>query len=149
LITADTNIFAYVSDASAPDKQAIAAKVVVALASRRAPISLQLIGELQSVLRRKFKFDARQAADIAGDVLTTFRCFPTTQKCVGFALAQLAVGQISYWDALMLASAREAGCDVFISEDLQDGARLFGLEIVNPFAATGLSDRVKHLLDLS
>ncbi len=61
----------------------------------------------------------------------------------------MATGQLSYWDALILASAREAGCEIFISEDLQDGARLFGLEIVNPFAATGPSDRVKHLLDLS
>jgi predicted nucleic acid-binding protein len=53
-----------------------------------------------------------------------------------------------YWDALRLASAREAGCTVFISEDLQDGDWLFGLEIVNPFAATGPSDRVRALLDL-
>ena len=65
------------------------------------------------------------------------------------ALAQIATGQMSYWDALMLASAREAGCHVFISEDLQDGARLFGMEIVNPFTASGPSDRVRTLLDLS
>ena len=61
----------------------------------------------------------------------------------------MASGRLSYWDALMLASAREVGCTTFISEDLQDGARLFGLEIVNPFGATGPSSRVCELLELS
>ncbi len=60
----------------------------------------------------------------------------------------MATGRLSYWDALMLASAREAGCSAFISEDLQDGARLFGMEIVNPFGAQGPSPRAIELLDL-
>jgi len=48
----------------------------------------------------------------------------------------------------LLAAAREAGCDVFISDALKDGARLFGRKIVNPFDATGPSDRVRTLLEL-
>jgi predicted nucleic acid-binding protein len=149
LITADTNIFVYAADPGDRLKQEIAWKVIARLKELGAPIALQLIGEYQNVLRRKFKTDAWRSAESARYLLNSFICFPSSRDAVSLALAQMAAGQLSYWDALMLASAREAGCDVFISEDLQDGARLFGLEIVNPFAATGPSDRVKHLLDLA
>ncbi len=49
----------------------------------------------------------------------------------------------------MLASARTAGCTVMISEDMQDGATLLGLEIVNPFGANGPSPRATELLGLA
>ena len=49
----------------------------------------------------------------------------------------------------MLASAAETGCTVMLSEDMQNGATLAGLEIVNPFAANGVSRRAAELLDLA
>jgi predicted nucleic acid-binding protein len=39
----------------------------------------------------------------------------------------------SIWDALVIRAALNAGCRVLYSEDLQDGRRIDGLEIVNPF----------------
>jgi predicted nucleic acid-binding protein len=149
LITADTNIFVYASDPSEPFKQAIATQVILALVLLQAPIALQLVGELQNVLRRKLRIDARSAVERAGKVLSTFDCFPSSAKAVALALDQAASGRLSYWDALMLASAREAGCTTFITEDLQDGARPFGLEIVNPFGPAGPSPRIRELLDLT
>jgi len=129
-------------------KKKIALRMVERLKELRAPIALPLIGEIQNVLRRKFKTEVRRSAEAARYLLNSFMCFLASGDGVNLALAQMAAGQMSYWDALMLASAREAGCTVFISEDLQNGARLFGLEIVNPFVAMGPSDRVRALLDL-
>ena len=40
----------------------------------------------------------------------------------------------SFWDALILHAARRAGCDRLMTEDLQSGQRIKGVEIVNPFA---------------
>ena len=38
------------------------------------------------------------------------------------------------YDSLMLASALEAGCNIFYSEDLQDGQVFEGkLRVINPF----------------
>jgi len=148
LITADTNIFVYATDPADSLKQAIALRVVARLKHLGSPIALQLIGEYQNVLRRKFKIEAWRAAEASREILTGFFCFPSSQDSIGLALAQMATGRLSYWDALMLASAREAGCSAFISEDLQDGARLFGMEIVNPFGAQGPSPRAIELLDL-
>ena len=37
------------------------------------------------------------------------------------------------WDALIVETARDAGCDVLLSEDMQHGFYWGGLTIINPF----------------
>ncbi len=44
--------------------------------------------------------------------------------------------QISYWDALMVITARLAGCATLYTEDLNHGQLIHGVLIVNPFKAT-------------
>jgi len=39
----------------------------------------------------------------------------------------------SFWDALILRSAKQAGCSVLFSEDLQPQREIDGIRIVNPF----------------
>ena len=41
--------------------------------------------------------------------------------------------RLSFYDALIVVSAIEAGCDVLYSEDMQHGRTIGGLAIVNPF----------------
>lgn len=41
---------------------------------------------------------------------------------------------MSFWDALIVASALHANCKILYSEDLQHGRKYEGLTIVNPFA---------------
>ena len=149
MITADTNVFVYASDDDAPLKQSVAGEVSLALMRRHSPLALQLIGELQNALRRKLKLDPWEAAQRAGGVLAAFDLFPPSLEAAKLALAQVASGRLSYWDALMLASAREAGCTVMLTEDMQNGARIFGLEIVNPFGPAGVSARAAALLNLA
>ncbi len=81
-------------------------------------------------------------------MLLTYTMFPASVAASYAALNELAAGRLSYWDALMLASAAEAGCTCMLSEDMQDGARIFGVEIVNPFGANGVSHRAAELLNL-
>ncbi len=40
---------------------------------------------------------------------------------------------LSFYDALIVAAAVEAGCDTLFSEDMQHGRSISGLAIVNPF----------------
>lgn len=44
--------------------------------------------------------------------------------------------RVGFWDALVLTSANEAGCDIFLSEDLSDGEIYGRVKVVNPFAHT-------------
>jgi len=41
--------------------------------------------------------------------------------------------RLSYWDALIVAAAKAAGCGYLLTEDLQSGQKLDGIEVVNPF----------------
>jgi predicted nucleic acid-binding protein len=41
--------------------------------------------------------------------------------------------QLSYWDGLILAAARHAGCETLLTEDLSHGATIGGIVIDNPF----------------
>ena len=43
--------------------------------------------------------------------------------------------KLSFRDAMLWAMARQAGCYVIVSEDMQHGRRLGGVEFVNPFAS--------------
>ena len=40
---------------------------------------------------------------------------------------------ISWWDALIVAAAREQTCTILLTEDLQDGQVLAGVRVVSPF----------------
>ncbi len=41
--------------------------------------------------------------------------------------------RLSYWDALIVAAAKAAACGYLLTEDLQAGQKLDGIEVVNPF----------------
>jgi predicted nucleic acid-binding protein len=39
----------------------------------------------------------------------------------------------SYWDALVLRMAKQTGCRILLTEDMQHGREIDGVRIVNPF----------------
>ncbi len=41
--------------------------------------------------------------------------------------------RLSFWDSLIVAAAKAAACGFLLTEDLQDGQKLDGVEVVNPF----------------
>jgi predicted nucleic acid-binding protein len=53
--------------------------------------------------------------------------------------------QINFWDALIVASAEQAGCRWLLSEDFQAGRKYGSITVVNPFerspAELGLTGR--------
>jgi predicted nucleic acid-binding protein len=146
VITADTNLFVYLWDNADPGKRQVAQVATAYIAGRGGPIGLQVIGELQNSLRRKMRQSASEAAQHAQDILTTFDIFAASETNAEESLALMAVGRLSYWDALLITAARDAGCRVMLSEDMHDGARFGDLEILNPFGPAGPSDRLKVLL---
>lgn len=43
---------------------------------------------------------------------------------------------LGYWDALILSSAHQQGCNYLLTEDLQHGQQLDAVKVVNPFLLT-------------
>ena len=144
--TIDTNVFVYTLDPRDAGKRSAAMEIVEALRGRGCIVSLQACGELYSALTRLGRA-SWEAAQAARNLLAAFPTFGATRSAVERALAEASAGRFGYWDALLLASANEAGCAVCFSEDMSDGAMLGGVEVVAPFGPRGLSDRARALLD--
>jgi predicted nucleic acid-binding protein len=148
MISCDTNLFVYAHDNRDLAKQSTARLVLGALAGREAAIGLQVVGEVQNALRKRLKTPAQVAYSLASDLLLEFDSFAYDERAVGMALAEAIAGRLSYWDALLLSAADEAGIRTMLSEDMADGLVFGGLEVINPFGAAGPSERVRQLLAL-
>ncbi|WP_309604542.1 PIN domain-containing protein [Phenylobacterium sp.] len=149
MISADTNILVYaVDDRDREGRQSVARAVVLRLTAMQQPIALQVVGELQNVLRRRLKLPPHVAMQQARNIFVTFPNFAYDAGCVEIALGQAAAGRFSYWDALLLAACSRAGITTLLSEDMQDGSVFQGVQIVNPFSPQGLSPRARERLQL-
>jgi predicted nucleic acid-binding protein len=56
---------------------------------------------------------------------------------VKLALGIAARSQISYFDAQIIAAAKQLGCTTVYSEDFNDGQDYDGVRVENPFRVTG------------
>jgi predicted nucleic acid-binding protein len=129
----DTNILVYADDALYPVKQSKSIELITTLRSRRTGvISLQVLQEYFVTVTRKQKLDP----GIARDQVEYFLGFIVAEPKVNDILAAIDMHRLlgfSYWDALVLRMAKQAGCRVILSEDMQHGRVVDGVEIVNPF----------------
>jgi predicted nucleic acid-binding protein len=130
----DTNILIYAQDTSAPAKQHKSRELIASLADTvDGVISTQVIQEFFVAATRKLGV----APLAAKGIIKTFGVFEIVQ--VSPALIQEAIdcavlNELSFWDALILASAASAGCSTLLSEDLNHGQVVLGVTIRNPYA---------------
>jgi predicted nucleic acid-binding protein len=140
----DTNILIYSMDSNAGDRQVRAARVIELARRRDCWLTLQAVSEFFVAAIRKQVVSRTEAADQANDWLSMF---PTVPASVGAVrIAMTAVGRASYWDALLIASAAEAGCTSILTEDMADGGKLYDVRILNPLAGKQFSEPVRLLL---
>lgn len=129
----DSNVLVYAEDAAYPDKQAKAISLIVALAEQRsAVVSLQVLGEYFNAVTRKLHLDT----EIARSQVEFYAQFQVVEPKVADVLGAINVHRLygmSYWDSLILHSAKQAGCSVLLSEDMQHGQVVDGVRIENPF----------------
>lgn len=133
----DTNIFVYAFDDSAPAKSHRALALIRdALTRRSGVISFQVIEEFFNVALRRFSHPMSMPE--AQQYLTTvFRPLLAVNSTPALYFGALQVCEkhgFSWYDAIIVAAAMEAKCDILYSEDLQHGRKLNDLRIENPFA---------------
>ncbi|MGD0800819.1 MAG: type II toxin-antitoxin system prevent-host-death family antitoxin [Terracidiphilus sp.] len=129
----DTNVLVYCDDETEPVKQQRALEVLDEhTRSRTGVISLQVLQEYFVTASRKLGLDtgtARRKVEI-------FAMLNVAEPTVSDILAAIDLHMLhgfSYWDALVLRMAKQSGCRVILSEDMQHGRIVDGVEIVNPF----------------
>lgn len=129
----DTNVLVYADDKAAPAKQRRALDLVAE--HRRAGtgvVSLQVLQEYFVTVTRKLHIDpqiARRKVELLAE-------FDVASPEVADILAAIDLHRLhgfSFWDALVLRAAKQAGCRVLFSEDLQGSREVDGVHIVNPF----------------
>ena len=98
-------------------------------------ISVQVLNEVANVARRKMRMDWAEIADVLGVFRGLLTVRPLTVDIHELGLRIAARHRLSIYDAMIVASALEAGCKVLYSEDMHHGTQIEGgLRIANPFA---------------
>ena len=64
-----------------------------------------------------------------------FRVVPVTADLVDRALQIRKETGFQYWDCAIIAAAQIAGCETLLTEDMQDGRRVGGVLLTNPFSS--------------
>ena len=90
--------------------------------------------------------EAGELVQCARDMSALFPLLGIEPVDVQRALESVALGHLSYWDGLMVATVGRAGCTVLLTEDMQDGAVHGGVTIRNPFAGERLPAEIEALL---
>jgi predicted nucleic acid-binding protein len=132
MITVDTNILVYAVDSDAGARH-VAAKDLLLRAAGNAALSLQCLVEFYRVATRRYGHDPRAVRRRVAASMAHFDVFAATPASLLSAIDAVDDHRLSFWDAMLWAAARDAGCTLLLSEDGQDGRVIDGVRIVNPF----------------
>lgn len=137
LVFVDTNVLVYRHDRSDPDKQARADEWIAHLIrSRTGRLSFQVLQELYVTLtgKKRIGFDPSEAREIVRD-LTVWQPLVIDFRILERAWYVQDGHSVSWWDAVIVATAQSLGCSVLLTEDLQHGHEFDRVRVVNPFVS--------------
>jgi predicted nucleic acid-binding protein len=129
----DTNIWVYSVDRADPEKHARARAAIAPSNDVDLVVSSQVLGEFYTTVTRKLRHPVSEPD--AGRMLEELRRLPVVavdRDHVIEAVDSSRAWKISYWDALILAAARSAGCRRVLSEDLADRQSYGDVRVENP-----------------
>jgi len=130
----DTNVFVYADDRAAKIKRVRARTVLSELIhTRRAVVSTQVMQEYFVAATRKLGLSPERARGRV-ERLNRLDVVLIRPELIFGAIDLCRLHPLSFWDALVVRSARAAGCGRVLSEDMQDGQTIDGVRIENPFA---------------
>jgi predicted nucleic acid-binding protein len=125
----DTNVLVYAY--SLDDRSTVARRLIAEGGS----LSVQNLNEFANVAKRKLGFSWQEIEIAIDDILVLLDAPIAVDLDIhrrGLLIAQEA--KLSLYDALIVAAALEAGCDILYTEDMHPGLIIDGrLRIVNPF----------------
>jgi len=131
----DTNLLVYAYDRSAGIKGAMARQLLAQLwVSGAGALSIQVLQELFVTLTRK-STPRLLPAVVRGIVadLAAWQVIEPNSRDVLDAIDAATRWQVSFWDAMLLTTARKAQAGILWSEDLNDGQDYDGVVVRNPF----------------
>ncbi len=129
----DTNVLIYADDKTAPAKQRRALELLAEhRRARTGVVSLQVLQEYFVTVTRKLRVEAT----VARRKVELLAEFDVAAPEVADILAAIDLHRLhgfSFWDALVVRAAKQSGCGVLYSEDMQERRDMDGVRVVNPF----------------
>ena len=129
----DTNVLVYAEASDVPAKQRMALDLLKQLfESTTGVLSTQVLQEYCNVAIKKLKLPlAHIRAQL--DLYEQFEVVQVTPTIIRAGLDLHQTRSVSFYDAIVLASAQTAGCSVLLSEDMNAGELVGGVRVENPF----------------
>ena len=132
-MTLDTNLLVYAAQRD-ERRHPAAIDIVHRAAGADCVQTLQSLGECFNVLRRKSTLSVPDARAAIRDYRVIFKdIVSAAPEDLDKALSANDRHGLQFWDAMLWATAKRAGCKLILSEDFQDGRTLEGVLFVNPF----------------
>jgi predicted nucleic acid-binding protein len=99
-------------------------------------ISVQVLNEIANVARRKMRLSWGETNSFLAVVRDLLQVIPMTVEIHDAGIEMAQRYGFAIYDAMIVAAALEAGCDVLWSEDMHDGLVVEDrLRVMNPFLA--------------
>ena len=150
MLTFDANVLFYAVDHRDGDKHKRCQGILrAAAAGSEAFLTLQALGEFCNATARKRVLPRAVALQVVRDWASMFAVHAADAGALDLCLPWWAEERLSYWDALLVATASTGGATAMISEDLQDGAVVGGVEIISPFVKDVAARVAVHGLKLA
>lgn len=131
----DTNILIYAEANDLPEKQRTALKLLKLLFEEGCGvISTQVLQEYCNIAIKKLKLPASHVRAQL-ELFEQFEVLQVTPAIIHAGLDLQQTRSLSFYDAIIVASAQTAGCAVLLSEDLNAGESIGGVRIINPFTS--------------
>lgn len=133
----DTSVLVYAYDRNEPAKRQAATRLYADLsASGAGALSVQILGEFFNATTRRLRprLPIPDAIDAVTDLWFSWRILDLVPQLVIDAMRGVESYRISYYDAMVWATAKHYGVPFLLSEDLNDGQLIEGVRIINPFA---------------
>jgi predicted nucleic acid-binding protein len=130
----DTNVLLY-AVTTARDELEKKKRALAILENEDLVLSVQVLQEFYVQATRPSR-GARLRHDQAAALIESwlrFRVQETSIELLRDALSSAARWRLSYRDAAIVEAARKGGCNLLLSEDLQEGMDFAGVKVVNPF----------------
>jgi predicted nucleic acid-binding protein len=137
----DTSVIVYTADPTETSKHPIAASLLKrTIRNRTLVLSPQSLNECYRVVTdKRLLFSRTEARNFIAE-LSPFCTAPLDYAVTRHAWLIQDQTNFAIWDCLLLASASLAGCQMFLSEDLQHERQILNVKILNPFALPHLDD---------
>jgi predicted nucleic acid-binding protein len=130
----DTNIFVYILDRYDKSKQKIAKKTLENIVENDiAVISTQVLQEFYNICTIKLHIIPLRVKGYIHNYSENLEVVQNSSEIIERGIDISIISQISFWDALIIASAEYSKCSEIITEDLNDGQIINGIRIRNPF----------------